>query len=49
MKCLLGLGPPLGREGVFAPGGHVLLAHAMQKDMNIVGLAALRLPFFYGI
>ena len=39
---------PLGREGVFAPGGLVCLAHARQKVSYIVGLTALRLAFFMG-
>ena len=29
---------PLGREGVYSPGGTPFLAHAMQKVSNIVGL-----------
>ena len=39
---------PLARDGVYAAGGLVCLAHARQKVLNIVGLAALRLVF-YGI
>ena len=31
---------PLAREGVYAPGGPVFLAHAMQKVSYIVGLTA---------
>ena len=31
---------PLGREGVYAPGRHALLAHAMQRVGYIVGLTA---------
>ena len=37
---------PLAREGVYAPSGHVCLAHAMQRVSYIVGLTALRLAFF---
>ena len=39
---------PLGREGVYGPGGHAFLAHTKQKVNNIVGLTALRLAFFMG-
>ena len=35
-------------EGVYAPGGPVCLAHAMQKVSYIVGLTALQLAFFMG-
>ena len=38
----------LAREGVYAPGGHVFLAHTKHKVNNIVGLSALRLAFFMG-
>ena len=31
---------PLAREGVSAPGRHVWLPHAMQKENYIVGLTA---------
>ena len=36
----------LVREGVYAPVGPALLAHAIQKVSNIVSLTALRLAFF---
>ena len=39
---------PLAREGVYASGGHVCLAHFMQKFSNIVDLTVLRLAFFMG-
>ena len=39
---------PLGREGVYAPGGHVCLAHFMQKFSYIVDLTVLRLALFMG-
>ena len=39
---------PLAREECLRPGGGVCLAHAMQRVSNIVGLTALRLPFFMG-
>ena len=32
-------------EGVYTPGGPAFLAHALQKDHNIVGLSALQLVF----
>ena len=32
---------PLGREGVFAPGGCVCLTLAMGRVINIVGLSAI--------
>ena len=38
---------PLGREGVYALGGHAFLAHTKQRVNNIVGLAALRLAFLW--
>ena len=38
----------LAREGVFAPGGRVFLAHTMQRVSYIVGLAALWLAFVMG-
>ena len=39
---------PLAREGVYAPGEHVCLAHFMKKFSNIVDLTVLRLAFFMG-
>ena len=39
---------PLGREGVYAPGGPAFLPHFMQKVSYIVGLTAIRLAFFMG-
>ena len=39
---------PLAREGVYAHGGPVFLAHTRQKVSNIVGLTALRIAFFMG-
>ena len=39
---------PLAKEGVYAPGGPVFLAHTKQKVSNIVGLTALRLAFSMG-
>ena len=39
---------PLGREGVYAPGGPAFLAHTKQKVSNIVDLTVLRLAFFMG-
>ena len=39
---------PLGREGVFVPGGRDCLAHARKQSSYIVGLTALRLAFFMG-
>ena len=39
---------PLGRDGVYAPGGHDCLANSRQKFSNIVSLTALRLAFFMG-
>ena len=35
-------------EGVYAPGGPVFLAHAMQRVSSIVDLKAVRLAFFMG-
>ena len=37
------------REGVYAPGGPVFLAHAMQRVSYIVGLTAIRLAFLWDI
>ena len=31
---------PLGREGIYAPGGPAFVAHAIQKESYIVGLSA---------
>ena len=38
----------LAREGVYAPGGPIVLARARQKFSYIVGLTALRLAVFMG-
>ena len=37
-----------GSQGVYAPGGHVFLPHAMQRVSYIVGLTAIQLAFFMG-
>ena len=39
---------PLGREGVYAPGGPAFLAHTSKKVSNIADLTVLRLAFFMG-
>ena len=39
---------PLGREGVYAPGGPAFLVHTEQKVNNNLGLTALELAFVMG-
>ena len=39
---------PMAKEGVYATGGHVCLAHTRQRVSNIVDLTVLRLAFFMG-
>ena len=39
---------PLAKEGVYAPGGTVFLAHTKQRVNTIVDLTVLRLAFFTG-
>ena len=41
------MGYLLAREGVYGPGRPIFLAHAMQKEIYIVGLTALRLAFLW--
>ena len=38
---------PLGREGVYTPGGSAFLDYTKQKVSYIVGLMALRLAFLW--
>ena len=39
---------PLARQGVYASGGHVCLAHFRQQFSNIVVLTVQRLALFMG-